>query len=535
MTDPTAKAADPFGLLFEDSGSEDSGRWFDDLPPPEEPYGVEPMPSGRPQSQQVEEEPSQTIGRFHPGLALDSAPGITTSGEQADGATPSAVFVAFNSLPNSAVPRVDVTRPGFGGAVATMRTTAPMGATPRLGPPPVPRPRVGLPRSGVHVAVQEEHVAPTPVASQVHWRGSPSGAQSAIDRSAILPGRTTQVTPLATSRTGAVDSARVEQIGLPRDTGLGSGPGASRTPLGTPAGAQSATFRAATGSYSAQSPAAPSAAATSQTAPHPALARASGMHNRVAPASSNSARASAIHPVLGPASAPTPASALFAVTPGRPVPTMGGGLAFPASGAASGNFATIAGTDSQAPARWSGRDAQLLDQALQVLLPSSTPAAARMALHEVLEPQRVTAGTILVQEEGPATRVWLVVTGTLRVDIRIDGANTPLTAVQPGELAGIDLLIGQRQSRATVTAQTEALLAALDQRALANLERKSASALTRLLAGMLAGESRRVRAEQQQIMETLTQLVPPPAPQAEQRSSGLGLGLSRLLRRTSRS
>ena len=158
-----------------------------------------------------------------------------------------------------------------------------------------------------------------------------------------------------------------------------------------------------------------------------------------------------------------------------------------------------------------------------------------MALQEVLEPQRVTAGTILVQEDSPATRVWLVVTGTLRVDIRIEGANTPLTAVQPGELAGIDLLIGQRQSRATVTAQTEALLAVLDQRALGNLERKSASALTRLLAGLLAGESRRVRAEQQQIMETLTQLVPPPAPQPETRSSGLGLGLSKLLRRTSRS
>jgi CRP-like cAMP-binding protein len=541
LTDPTAKAADPFGLLFEDSGIEDSGTWIDDLPPPEELYDSEPMPSGRPQSQQVEEEPSQTIGRYHPGLTLDSAPGIAASSGQGDGATPSAVFVEFTSPPQSTVPRVDVTRPGFGGAAATMRTTSPTGPTPRLGPPPAPRPRVGLPRSGVHTAAQEEHVAPTPVASQVHWRGSPSGAQSALDRSAILPGRPQQVTPMAIPRPGASDSGRVEQIGLSRESGgvggVGGGSGAwPRVQPAAPASASSAAFRATTGNYSAQNPT-PVAARnpTPQAAPHPALARASGMQNRVPPASSNSARASAIHPILGPGSAPTPASSLFAITPGIPVSALGGGLAFPASGQASGNFATIGAMDHQGPTRWNGRDAQLLDQAIQVLLPSSTPAAARMALHEVLEPQRVSAGTILVQEDSPANRVWLVVTGTLRVDIRIEGANTPLTAVQPGELAGIDLLIGQRQSRATVTAQTEALLAALDQRALGNLERKSAAALTRLLAGMLAGESRRVRAEQQQIMETLTQLVPPPAPQPETRSSGLGLGLSKLFRRTSRS
>jgi len=184
--------------------------------------------------------------------------------------------------------------------------------------------------------------------------------------------------------------------------------------------------------------------------------------------------------------------------------------------------------------KWRGSQGQQLDQALQALLPVDTPAAARLALHEALEPQQVAAGTTLIQAGQPATRALLVVAGELRVEVTRGGAAMQLTTLRPGEIGGIDLILGLRNARATVVAQTAVLLGVLDQRSYAELERTAPAASTRLLAGLLGAEARRVRVQEQGLRESLRSMLPAPAaapPPTDNRISQIGEGLAKLFRR----
>lgn len=223
-----------------------------------------------------------------------------------------------------------------------------------------------------------------------------------------------------------------------------------------------------------------------------------------------------------------------AQTPAQPLRAATGPTAAAPAGplpaASSGAFSAVGGPGP----KWRGSQGQQLDQALQALLPIDTPAAARLALHEALEPQQIAAGTTLVQAGSPATRALLVVSGELRVEVARGGAAMQLTTLRPGEVGGIDLILGLRNARATVVAQTPALLAVLDQRAYADLERTAPAASTRLLAGMLAAEARRVRVQDQSLRESLQALLPAPVappPPPDNRISQIGEGLAKLFRR----
>lgn len=483
---------------------------FDDLEPPltPQPESAHPHVAEAPPAGSVPDERSQTIGYV---------PGQT--GVHRRDATPSAVFASEDELGS--------TRPGFGVAQATVRPQS--GAVERPLPPPLAsmaphrqpsaqmRPWSGLPRSGYQSGIVEEVVAAAPLVRHSDpWRSAQSGSMPVVQPLGEPPQarsvsaahaalRPAQPTPKAMPRAGGPDDAG-------RDEVVFAVGGVRASSAGWPA-----QGRASGGVSEPVRPAGPAAATTLQqvrsSGPHPVLGAA----------------VSIPRPGLGmPRPSGLQPAAAKAVTPGQPMRATAPGAG------GSGGVATAAPVASAGVGKWRGAQGQQLDQALQALLPADTPAAARLALQEALEPLQVAAGTTLVQAGTPAVRALLVVSGELRVDVAKGNVPMQVATLRAGEMAAIDLILGLRNARANVVAQSAALLAVLDQRAFANLERTAPAASTRLLAGILNAEARRVRVEEQSLRELLRVLLPAPVaapPPAESRISTLGEGLAKLFRR----